>query len=177
MNLALKGSLSPKSSWMKWAVTINNSLTKNELLLKPGYDRVEKIWKHFETSPQRPGVVNIACEGWLSFTTGRWGTSPTWGLPPPCEQAQEQEQEIWTGDLSCNTHIKNIVMYQSNRSFNIPPRATPWAFEFLENFCSNSLLTTPKSCSNAPPPGKLLDCCFNFSVAPIKLRQHISIYY
>ena len=30
------------------------------------------------------------------------------------------------------------VTYQSNRSFNIPPRATPRAFEFLENFCSNS---------------------------------------
>ena len=63
MNLALKGSLSPKGPWMKWAVTVNNSLTKNELLLKKGYDRVETIWKHLETSPQRPGVVNIACEG------------------------------------------------------------------------------------------------------------------
>ena len=31
-----------------------------------------------------------------------------------------------------------------------PPRATPRAFEFLENFCSNSPLPRPKSCSNAP---------------------------
>ena len=43
------------------------------------------------------------------------------------------------------------IMYQSNRSFNIPlPRATPRAFEFLENCCSNSPLPRPKSCSNAP---------------------------
>ena len=40
-----------------------NSLTKSELLLKEGYDRVETIWEHFETSPKRPGIVNIACEG------------------------------------------------------------------------------------------------------------------
>ena len=38
------------------------------------------------------------------------------------------------------------LMYQSNRSFYIPPRA----FEFFENFCSNSPLPRPKSCSNAP---------------------------
>ena len=31
-----------------------------------------------------------------------------------------------------------------------PPWATPQAFEFLENFCSNSPLPRPKSCSNAP---------------------------
>ena len=50
----------------------NNSLTKNELVLKKGYHRVkETIWKHLETSPQRPGVINLACEGLLSFTTGR----------------------------------------------------------------------------------------------------------
>ena len=41
----------------------------------------------------------------------------------------------------------NVValMCQSNRSFN-----TPRASEFLENFCSNSSLPRPKSCSNAP---------------------------
>ena len=41
-------------------------------------------------------------------------------------------------------------MYQSNRSFNIPPRATPGHLYFLQNFCSNSHLPRPKSCSNAP---------------------------
>ena len=40
------------------------------------------------------------------------------------------------------------------------PRATPWAFEFLENFCSNSPLTGPKSCSNAPTPGKITRLLF-----------------
>ena len=43
------------------------------------------------------------------------------------------------------------IMYPSNRSFNIPSLlATPRAFEFLENFCSNSPLPGLKSCSNAP---------------------------
>ena len=53
----------PEKPLNEMTVTVNNSLTKNELLLKKDYDRVETIWKHFETSPQRPGVVNIACEG------------------------------------------------------------------------------------------------------------------
>ena len=43
-----------------------------------------------------------------------------------------------------------VIMYQSNRSFNIPPPATPRTFEFLENLCSNSPLPGLKSCSNAP---------------------------
>ena len=37
-----------------------------------------------------------------------------------------------------------------------PPRA----FEFLENYCSNSLLTGPKSCPNAPTPGKITRLLF-----------------
>ena len=32
----------------------------------------------------------------------------------------------------------NGVMYRSNRSFNMPPRATTRAFDFFENYCSNS---------------------------------------
>ena len=28
-------------------------------------------------------------------------------------------------------------MYRSNRSLNMPPRATPREFDFFENFCSN----------------------------------------
>ena len=42
------------------------------------------------------------------------------------------------------------LMYQSNRSINIPPGNPPRAFEFLETLCSNSPLPRPKSCSNAP---------------------------
>ena len=44
----------------------------------------------------------------------------------------------------------NTVMYRSNRSFNIPPRANPRAFDFFENYCSNSSLHCPKCRSNAP---------------------------
>ena len=38
---------------------------------------------------------------------------------------------------------KFLVMYRSNRSFNIPPRATPRAFDFFENYCSNSGVGAP----------------------------------
>ena len=51
----------------------------------------------------------------------------------------EEDGEVSEGE-------RGMVMYQSNRSFNIQPRA----FEFLENFCSNSPLPGPKICSNAP---------------------------
>ena len=44
-----------------------------------------------------------------------------------------------------------FIMYRSNRSFNMPPpRATPRAFDFFENYCSNSPLPGPKCRSNAP---------------------------
>ena len=46
-----------------------------------------------------------------------------------------------------------LVMYRSNRSFNIPPRTTPWAFDFFENYCSNFPLPGPKCRSNAPHQG------------------------
>ena len=51
--------------------------------------------------------------------------------------------------LFTNVSVQVHLMYQSNRSFNIPP-GNPRAFEFLENFCPNSPLPRPKSCSNAP---------------------------
>ena len=40
------------------------------------------------------------------------------------------------------------------------PPHPPGAFEFLENFCLNSPLTGPKSCSNAPVPGKITRLLF-----------------
>ena len=66
------------------------------------------------------------------------------------------------------------LMYQSNRSFNIPPRATPRVFEFLEHFCSNSpspAAEKPFKCPiiglfqviKCPTPGKLLS---SFYYAP-----------
>ena len=66
-------------------------------------------------------------------------------------------------------------MYQSYRSFNIPP-GNPRAFEFLKKF-----VQIP------PSPRRKADYCFNFSVASIMLlklcmstsfiRQHIFTYY
>ena len=43
-----------------------------------------------------------------------------------------------------------VLMYRSNRSFNITPRAAPRAFDFFENYCSNFPLPGPKCRSNAP---------------------------
>ena len=81
--------------------------------------------------------------------------------------------------------ILNAIMYQSNRSLNIP-RANPQAFEFLENFCSNPPHWAAKL-FKCPIPGKLPDYCFNIFVASIMLlklcmltwfiRQHVFIYY
>ena len=45
-------------------------------------------------------------------------------------------------------------MYQSNRSFNIPPPPPgqpPRHLNFSRLACSNSLSSGPKNCSNAPP--------------------------
>ena len=53
---------------------------------------------------------------------------------------------------------KNYVPVKSKLQHS--PRAAPRAFEFLENFCSNSPLTGPKSCSNAPTPGKITRLLF-----------------
>ena len=55
------------------------------------------------------------------------------------------------------------IMYRSNRSFNMPPRATPPAFDFFENYCSNSPLPGPKCRSNAPHWGP-----FRWSNAPTR---------
>ena len=70
-------------------------------------------------------------------------------------------------------------MYQSNRSFNIPSRAIPRAFEFLENFCSNSnLITGPKSCSNAPPRENYQITVLTFKKLSIMLAAvHVNMVY
>ena len=46
--------------------------------------------------------------------------------------------------------FKQTITYRSNRSFNIASPATPWGFDFCENYCSNSPLPGPKCLSNAP---------------------------
>ena len=45
-----------------------------------------------ETSPQHPGVVRLHVNAFYFLTTARWITSPTWGPPPPCKQALEDEE-------------------------------------------------------------------------------------
>jgi len=37
------------------------------------------------------------------------------------------------------------IMCQLNQRFNLPPWATPRAFEFFENYCSNSSLPKPNT--------------------------------
>ena len=56
------------------------------------------------------------------------------------------------------------IMYQSNRSFNIPPRA----FEFLENFCSNTHSPGRKAVQMPPPPR-------NFQITVLTF-QHLLYY-
>ena len=92
-------------------------------------------------------------------------------------------RQIYHLTVSCSGRITEFrlqsryqLMYQSNRSFNIPPpRATPGYLYFLQNFCSNSPLPRPKAVQMPhhrsipgdqmpPPPG-------NFSVAFIMLRK------
>ena len=65
------------------------------------------------------------------------------------------------------------VMYLSNRSFNIPPRATPRAFEFLENYWKIPPSPGRKAVQMPPLPGKLPDYCFNFSEASIMLLNMV----
>ena len=89
------------------------------------------------------------------------------------EKQQERERELWKEKLeaellvaekklemaktavSSTTKLRKLkIMYRSNRSFNMTPPplplATPRAFDFFENYCSNSLLPGPKCHSNAP---------------------------
>ena len=69
-----------------------------------------------------------------------------------CQSYVKSQRKAITGHHYIMPHTLKIilVMYQTNRSFNIPSRGNPWAFKFLENFCSNPLLPWPKSCSNPP---------------------------
>ena len=61
--------------------------------------------------------------------------------------------------LPCNFYLQ--FMYRSNGSFNMPPPGNPRAFDFFENYCSNSPLPGPKCRSNAPHWGP-----FRWSNAP-----------
>ena len=81
-------------------------------------------------------------------------------------------QSYWKNIHICADMLHAITYVPVNEASTSLPRATPRAFEFLENFCSNSPLTGPKAVQMPPPPGKSPDYCFNFSVAsimPLKL--------
>ena len=56
--------------------------------------------------------------------------------------------------MQCNVSVKSKLQHT-------PPRATPRAFDFFENYCSNSPLPGPKCRSNAPHW-----CPFRWSNAP-----------
>ena len=82
------------------------------------------------------------------------------------------------GDFSF-LFFSNFLPYDTSGG-NVPvksklkhsPRATPRAFEFLKNVCSNSPLPKPKSCSNA-----LLQFHFRWSNAPTPGKLFSSFYY
>ena len=71
----------------------------------------------------------------------------------------QSECAYYRSYLTRNTYL--AIMYRSNRSFNMPPRATPRTFDFFENYCWNSPLPGPKCRSNAPHWGP-----FRWSNAP-----------
>ena len=90
----------------------------------------------------------------------------------------------WPKLLKKHSHLCRYVTYHNLCTSQIEastylPRATPRAFEFLENFCSNSPLTGPKAVQMPPPPGKSPDYCFNFSVASIYASEavHVNMVY
>ena len=64
--------------------------------------------------------------------------------------AGAQQQRNSRSRETAGAQVQRNIMYRSNRSFNMPPRATPRAFDFFENYCSNSPLHGPKCRSSAP---------------------------
>ena len=69
---------------------------------------------------------------------------------------------LWTGCNSnsvaitqWNEYKHGTLMYRSNRSFNIPPWTTPRAFDFFENYCSNSPPTRAKIPFKCPTLGSI----------------------
>ena len=52
-------------------------------------------------------------------------------------------------------NISSPIMYRSNRSFNMPPRATTRAFDFFGNYCSNSPPTRAKMPFKCPTLGSI----------------------
>ena len=65
--------------------------------------------------------------------------------------------------LSHGKHTSSsVLMYQTNRSFNITPRPPPGHLNFWKIFVQIPLSLSRKAVQMPPPPGELLDYCFNF---------------
>ena len=63
---------------------------------------------------------------------------------------EEPDRIVFIANQSIDGHLSASYVPVKLKLQHPPPWAIPWAFEFLENFCSNSPLPRPKSCSNAP---------------------------
>ena len=98
-------------------------------------------------------------EGEIGSESKEKGDLPPCLPPPPLELVDRRS-------LSAN-----YVPVKSKLPQSPPGGWFPRAFEFLENFCSNSTLPGPKAVQMSPPSGKLPDYCFNFSQASIMLLK------
>ena len=94
---------------------------------------------------------------------------------------------IYTGSVEVTQENSEDLMYQSIRSFNIPPGQPPGHLNFWKIFVQIPPSPGRKAVQMPPPLGKFPDYCFNFSVASVMfpklrmltwfIRQHIFIYY
>ena len=81
---------------------------------------------------------------------------------PPIRQINGDFSAILYCDISEILENKH-VMYQSNRSFNIPARQPPGHLKFWKIFVQIPPSLGRKAVQMPPPSGKLPDYCFNFS--------------
>ena len=99
---------------------------------------------------------------------------PRWCIAYGCTNSSDTEikkswyrlplenKELLSKWLAKIRRTNTPVMYQSNRSLNIPPGQSPGHLNFWKIFCSNSPLPRPKSCSNASHrsiPGDRMSPC------------------
>ena len=64
-----------------------------------------------ETSPQHPGVVRVHVNAFYFSTTARRVISPSWGAPPPCNQALNfaaSSLRRFTGSFGHKSLIKTV---------------------------------------------------------------------
>ena len=90
-------------------------------------------------------------------------------LPPVCLGGRvwlHVGYSVWAKRLQANRISGETTCFHSFRTSQIEAltssQATPQAFEFLENVCSNSPFTGRKAVQMSPTPGKLPDYCLTF---------------